>query len=177
MSPTATQTTRDINTITLDEIDLDQSLLRKAVAIRSDVSKAGSLLVALDEANKFLHSGMARDDALHQGVEMVEAALREVVASKHAWNDDPELRDRLETAGWRYANLIGVTSPDEQSEPEMLQALNADQAAHGHLVRTHLGLPEWHSKEATGFVAEVAGTSRQIAAAWLDYDWSGGGEA
>jgi hypothetical protein len=29
---------------------------------------------------------------------------------RKAWEDDPELKDRLAAAGWRYAQLIGLNS-------------------------------------------------------------------
>lgn len=76
----------------------------------------------------------------------------------------------LELAMWRYAHLIGVAEPDDEQE----FALRAfDRQRYSHFMHTYDGLPLWHEKEATTFVAEVAGVSRADAARFLNCNWAG----
>lgn len=89
------------------------------------------------------------------------------------WGEDEDLRRRLEIAGWRYAYLIGIVTPEK---PEDVAVLATDRVHFASLVRTKDGRPLWHCKEATTFVADQTGADRSIAAAWLNDDWNGGGE-
>ena len=90
------------------------------------------------------------------------------------WDHDPTLHTKLEAAGWRYAAIIGIVDPEET---EQSGTIDADRQTYAHLVHTAAdGSPCWHCREATTFVCEQAGVSRQVAAAWLNLDWVGGGE-
>ena len=89
------------------------------------------------------------------------------------WEDDDVLRDKLEEAGWRYAVLIGITDGEGSVSPEHEAA---DKSRYSHLIVEYDGAPCWDSSAATGFVCELTGVSREVAAAWLNLDWIGGGE-
>jgi len=89
------------------------------------------------------------------------------------WDRDEALRASLEAAGWRYAHLINLVGAENEDEERQL---SADLVTHNALVRPHNGKPVWREKEATTFVAEQTGVSREVAAAWLNLDWNGGGE-
>ena len=98
------------------------------------------------------------------------------VAATYAWDTDAALYDALELAGWRYAVLIGITNPDpDESFPQSMRDADAKKYAH-FIRRTEDGGYLWVEKEATTFVCDVTSVSREIAAAWLDYEWQGGGE-
>ncbi len=93
----------------------------------------------------------------------------------YPWDKDEVLHTKLERAGWRYAILIGITDPDEETFPLALRA--EDRQKYGYLIhKTKDGVPVWHNKQATTFVAELSGASREISASWLDLDWHDGGE-
>lgn len=100
-------------------------------------------------------------------------ALYTFTTGRPPWDQDKTLMAALEAACWRYARLIGIVGAEDVEERAQLVA---DQAAYGGLVRTFKGLACWDNKEATTFVVERAGVSRQVAAAWLNLDWVGGGE-
>lgn len=100
-------------------------------------------------------------------------ALYTFTMGRPPWDHDKTLMAALEAAGWRYARLIGIVGAEDDEERAQLVA---DQAAYGGFVRTFKGLACWDNKEATTFVVERAGVSRQVAAAWLNLDWAGGGE-
>jgi hypothetical protein len=102
------------------------------------------------------------------------------------WDGNPEMERKLEHAGWRYAQLIGIVNVVPQSIPE--NEATEDKAKYSHFIHTFsakdakqypdgkLGAPLWDQKEATTFVAELTGYDRSICARWLDYDWNDGGE-
>lgn len=87
-----------------------------------------------------------------------------------AWSDDPELRDALDDAGWRYATLIGIVDPDEVDIPSSVRA--SDRATYGHFIRVaDNGSPLWICKDATTFVCDLTGADRKTATAWLNEEW------
>ncbi len=103
------------------------------------------------------------------------------------WEKEPELKRKLEFAGWRYAQLIEVVDlktnlqagidlgHDMKADIEITSFIEADKQAYGHYVRTteHNGkvCPVWDDAEATTFVSEVANVSKKLASAWMKYDW------
>lgn len=105
----------------------------------------------------------------------------------YPWDKKPELKSKLETAGWRYAQLVGIVDlkstlqasieagQDMKADIEITSFIEADQKAYRHFVKTeeHNGkvLPVWDEAEATTFVSEVAGVSKKVAKDWLGHDW------
>lgn len=113
-------------------------------------------------------------DVLHTTYDVDGHEVSGTVCLGHApWDDDAELKDKLESAGWRYAVLIGITDAEDAVSPEQAAS---DKVQYAHLIAPHEGNPNWYSKQATGFVCELTGVSREVAAAWLNLDWFGGGE-
>jgi hypothetical protein len=102
------------------------------------------------------------------------------------WDGNPEMERKLEHAGWRYAQLIGIVDvvPEDIPQHEAAEDINK----YSHFIHTASaedikqcpgwkpGMPIWDEKEATTFVAELTGYDRRICAMWLDYDWNDGGE-
>jgi hypothetical protein len=103
------------------------------------------------------------------------------------WDKKPELKSTLETAGWRYAQLVGIVNlktnlqasieagHDMNGDIEIASFIESDKKAYGHFVKTieHNGkvCPIWDEAEAATFVSEVAGVSKKVAKDWLGYDW------
>jgi len=87
------------------------------------------------------------------------------------WDGNETLRHALEYAGWRYAILIGITDPLPDDDLP-LSMREEDARKYAHLIsKTPDGQAIWHCEEATAFVSELTGASREISARWLDYDW------
>jgi hypothetical protein len=104
----------------------------------------------------------------------VEVFVQPIAPQTHArvWNADPQLRAKLESAGWRYAALIGIVEPGEIGCSPSTCA--RDRKKYGHLVHKWAGWPLWDDEEAATFVAEITGASREMSAAWLEFDWNSG---
>jgi hypothetical protein len=104
-----------------------------------------------------------------------------------AWDKNPELKKRLDLAGWRYAQLIEVVDlktdlqacvhagHDMKADIEITSFIEADRQAYGHFIKKseHNGkeVPTWYDDEATIFVSEVAEVNKKLAAEWMRYDW------
>lgn len=105
----------------------------------------------------------------------------------HAWSKNPELKKRLEIAGWRYAQLIGVVDLKKAAEKDENKSfeksylydcvpfIEQDRQAFGHFIKTatfegQTG-PLWDDDDATAFIAEIAAVDENLAAEWLEYDW------
>jgi hypothetical protein len=98
------------------------------------------------------------------------------------WDNKPELKEKLELAGWRYAQLIEIVNLKHngdmsESDIEIISHLDQDKISYGHFVKTteHEGkmLPVWEQTDAITFVSEVTGVNRKLADAWLKHDWPG----
>lgn len=107
---------------------------------------------------------------------LVDPVVQAVIpcAGPHPWVGDEPLRARLEDAGLRYAVLIGIIDSAENECSE--STLAEDRKKYGHLIQKWKGWPLWDSTDASTFVAEVSGTSREVSAAWLNFDWNSGRE-
>ena len=96
-------------------------------------------------------------------------------AERKPWDGKKDMKLKLEHAGWRYAQLIGIVDvvPDDIPEHEA----KTDKAKYPHFVnRDKFDRPIWDVNEATIFVHELTGYDRRTCAMWLDYDWYDGGE-
>jgi hypothetical protein len=105
----------------------------------------------------------------------------------YPWEGDKEMEDKLSTAGWRYAIMIGITDPYDglgdhvpaETREKLSSAVrDRDRAKYPHFMHFDhkRNLVIWDEKEATTFVQELTGYYRRTCAAWLDYDWNDGGE-
>lgn len=106
---------------------------------------------------------------------------------RNKWDNNPELKDKLELAGWRYAQLIEIVDlktnlqecidagHDMKADIEITSFIEQDKKAYGPFVKTteYNGktCPVWDDDEAITFVSEVAAVDKKLAKAWLDYDW------
>ena len=81
--------------ITVHDIAIRDDLLDQALALKSDINAQGCYMTAADKANAFVSDGMNREDAITQAVEMVEAVLREIVASTKPWTNDADQHQRM----------------------------------------------------------------------------------
>lgn len=85
----------------------------------------------------------------------------------HPWSADNAMKAKLETAGWRYAILIGITGSAEE-----IEQYKDDQITYRHLIRKDdKGLSIWNCEEAAEFVNQVTGYPLEICDQWLRYDW------
>lgn len=88
--------------------------------------------------------------------------------ARDLWESDWLLRDRLDDAGWRYAALTGLVG---WMDDDFWAAVHeADQMTYAHLARSY-GTTLLDIEEATTFVCDLVGCDREVASAWLDYDW------
>jgi hypothetical protein len=98
------------------------------------------------------------------------------------WDNKPELKEKLELAGWRYAQLIEIVNLKHngdlsESDKEIISYLDQDKSSYGHFVKAEeyegKMLPVWDQIDAITFVSEVAGVNKKLADAWLKHDWPG----
>lgn len=162
--------------ITADDIAIQDDFLDEALTIRSDINTEGCYRTAALEANRFIEKGMGREDAIWQATQMVEAALREIVASRKPWATDSEMKTAFETAASRYANLIGITDPDDD---EVMQAFfEQDKTKYPEMIKTAPPsgggdeLPVFDEGDAVRPMMDITGQPQQICKDWLAYDWS-----
>jgi hypothetical protein len=106
---------------------------------------------------------------------------------RYNWENNPELKDKLSLAGWRYAQLIEIVDlkanlqecidagDDMKADIEIVSFIEQDKSEYGHFVKTeeHEGkpCPVWDEKDAITFVSEVAAVDKKLAKAWLNHDW------
>lgn len=90
------------------------------------------------------------------------------------WEGNPEMQEKLDVAGWRYAMLIGLVGPDNEVASEAVRA--EDKAQFGHFVKTSTMddgtvLPAYHVEDAREFVHQITGYSLAVCHRWMQYDW------
>lgn len=87
--------------------------------------------------------------------------------AKKIWEVDANAKATLETAGWRYAILIGITG-----SPEQIEEYKADQTTYRHLIKkTPDGKPIWNDTDASQIVSDWTGYDVDTCAQWLAHDW------
>lgn len=90
------------------------------------------------------------------------------MGTEYPWTDDKQMKNQLETAGWRYAILIGITG-----SPDQIDKYADDQVTYKHLIKKNeQGRSIWNCKEAAEFVHDTTGYPLDICNQWLEYDWS-----
>jgi hypothetical protein len=85
----------------------------------------------------------------------------------YPWAENPEMKDALETAGWRFANLIGATKWGDDG----IQFLEIDKKTHPHLVYVQGTTPLWDWDVGVDFVHSLTGYDKSICEQWMDFDW------
>ena len=99
--------------------------------------------------------------------EIQRALLAEIDNVGQPWTHNAGLRNRLDAAGFRYATLIGITEVAEGYEQEAA----GDREKYKQFIKTHEGMPLWTDEDAVSVVCDLTGVGRELAKAWLDYDW------
>jgi hypothetical protein len=98
--------------------------------------------------------------------------MKHITYSPKPWDVDPEMRRKLKIAGWRYAALTGVVTPEQLGE----ESITTDRNQFAQYYKragneSEEDAPGWDDDGAVAFVRDATGYDASICRMWLVYEW------
>jgi hypothetical protein len=86
------------------------------------------------------------------------------------WAENTEMRDSLESAGWRFFILVGLVKPFG----EFIEFFEMDKKKYPDLVCAEGMTPQWDFIPLMDFMHSLTGYDKSICEQWMDFDFNWG---